>query len=73
MSEIRKPVAETLTGVLEGKVPLDTAHEVDLLADRHIRDRREDDREARRVGDAKLAHQLTEAQKAIVEYGTKKA
>lgn len=65
MSEIRKKLEDTLNGVLDGKIPLDTAEQVHLVAHRHVMDRYADDREARRVGEKEVAEKLQKAQEMI--------
>ncbi len=65
MSEIRKSLAELMTKVMEGKIPLDTAEVVHKAAHRHIMDRYADDREARRMGEEKMAERLGKAQEVI--------
>lgn len=67
MSEIRKKLENTMDGVLEGKIPLDTAEQVHLVAHRHIMDRYADDREARRIGDQQVLENLKKAQEMIKE------
>ena len=65
MSEIRGKLVDTLEGVLTGKTPLDTAEAVHKIAHRHVMDRYADDKEARRVGEAKIVEQLNQATEAI--------
>jgi len=65
MSEIRETLVKTINGVLEGKVPLDTAKEVHLTAHRHVMDRYADDKEARRIGDAEVLAKVLKAQSMI--------
>ncbi len=65
MSEIRKKLEKTMDGVLEGKIPLDTAEQVHLVAHRHVMDRYADDREARRIGDKQVSENLKKAQEMI--------
>jgi len=61
MSEIREALTKTMMGVLDGKIPLDTAEQVHLTAHRHVMDRYADEKEARRIGDEKLAANLNES------------
>jgi len=67
MSEIRKPLIETLDAVRKGDIPLDTAQQVHLIAHRHVMDRYADDREARRIGDENLRQQVKETSERIAK------
>ena len=65
MSEIRGILTGCMEDVRNGKMPLDPAERIDKLAHRHVMDRYADDKEARRVGDIRVAENLAEAQKKI--------
>ena len=62
MSEIRKPLFQSIMDVKKGKMPLDTAGQVHLLAHRHVMDRYADEKTARRIGDEKVEEGLKDAQ-----------
>jgi hypothetical protein len=62
MSEIRQTLAESIDDVRNGKLPLDSAQQIHKLAHRHVMDRYADDKEARRIGDEKVAARLRKAQ-----------
>lgn len=65
MSEIRKKLEETMIGVLEGKIPLDTAEQVHLVAHRFVMDKYSDIAEARMFGEKQIGEGLEKAQEMI--------
>ncbi len=65
MSEIRKPMADSIEDVRNGKMPLDTAEQVHRLGHRHNMDRFADEKEARRLGDEAVAKKLNEAKEKL--------
>jgi len=58
-------VAATIDDLREGKIPLDTATQIHLLAHRHYMDRYADDRVARRIGEAAADEILAKAQELL--------
>ena len=49
MSQLGQVLMETIEGVRNGTMPLDTAEQIHLVAHRHVMDRYADSREARRT------------------------